>query len=155
MDAPIVGLVAVEIVLGAGSAVYHLRNPFTGRVLYVWRFGMGCAALSLLCFTAALLLAVPESRGVLVMLSLIALGVLAERQYHNRERRSAAMHVDTEAAQQPAQSSARPQQASQVAQAQPDISSYTVRTHPQTAHGGVRSARVRRIQGMGESYGDD
>lgn len=57
-----------------------------------------------------------------------------------------------------AQEAPRPVQ--QGKQSRPDISGYTVRTAPRQAHGGVRaasgqrSARVRRIMGMGESYGD-
>lgn len=134
----------LEVVLGTAAGVMHLRNPYTGAALLALRIGGALLALSLLSFAGAVLVAVPESRGVLAVVVLVVVGGLAVAALRQRGPRIGPLHAETEAAQaQPARQTA-----------QPDISSYTVRTRPQAAHGGVRSARVRRIQGMEGSYGN-
>lgn len=140
-------IAVVETALAGYAMIVHRRKPFESGAFYAYRFGVACAALSLLCMTAAVLVAVPQSRGVAVVIALAALAALAVRGLRGKQSGRSDVHAETQQAAAP--------------QARTDISSYRVRTVAQVQpHGSVlapdaqRSARVRRIQSMGESYGD-
>jgi len=135
----------VEVVAGVVLLRQNVRKPLTGGALYVGRFGLACAGLSLASFTAAALVASPALRGVAAVLTLAAAGVAAWLRWRARGPRVGPMLAETEAATAPPPAPRRV--------AAPDLSGYTVRTAPASAHGNVRSARVRKIMAM-EGYGN-
>ena len=144
-----IAVAAVEVLLATWINIVHRRKPLTGGALLVFRGAMVLTTLSLLCIVGAVMLEVPDSRGLFVVLALVAIGVLLARTFNGKTPPRQPLHAETQQApQQP------PQQGGQQAQRQPDISRYTVRSAPVVSGGGVRSARVRRIQAMEDGYGN-
>ena len=140
----VVALVAAQTVLVTATIVMHRRRPFTGGPYIALRVGWVFAALSLLCMTAAALIAVPQTRGVFAVAALAGVGAAAVVRYRSAGPRIGPMQADTEAAAAPRRVAA------------PDLSTYTVRgAQPAPAHANVRSARVRKIQAMGSAYAAD
>lgn len=143
----VIALVAVQTVLVTVTIVMHKRRPFTGGPFVALRVGWAFAALSLLCMTAAALVAVPQTRGVFAVAALASVGAAAVVRYRSAGPRIGPMQADTETA-------AAPRRV-----ATPDLSTYTVRgAQPAPAHANVRadvrSARVRKIEAMGGGYAD-
>ena len=135
-----IAVAAVEVLLATWINIVHRRNPLTGGALLVFRGAMVLVALSLLCVMGAVMLEVPDSRGLFVVLAMVAIGVLLARTFNGKTPPRQPLQAETQQA---------PQQPQQQAPQRPDISRYTVRSAPAvTAGGGVRSARVRRIMAM-------
>lgn len=157
LDSLYVALVVAAMELAAmWVAVYHHRTgrPFEGGPLIVYRAACILGVVSLLCILAATFIAVPDARGLLVVAALVALGFVLASKLRATSPRVGPLRAETQAA-QPAPQPA-PQQAQRRGGEIPDVPAWTVRQAPQVAPvgAGVRSARVRRIQGMGASYGD-
>lgn len=142
----------IEVLLVILVVLQHQREPFTDGPLLVYRASLVCAALSLAFITGALLLTVPESRGVLLVAFLAAVGVLTWRSIRSHGPRIGPLQAETQAAEQPATQPVPP--------AQPAALRYKVRTAPHVAQPSPvaetapRSARVRKIMSMEESYGN-
>ena len=144
-----VAVAAVEIVLATWINIVHRRKPLTGGALLVFRGAMVLTSLALLCIVGAIVLDVPDSRGLFVVLALVAIGVVLARTLNGKTPPRGPLNAETQQAQQQA-----PQGGGRQPQRQPDISRYTVRSAPAVAGGGVRSARVRRIQAMEGNSGN-
>ena len=139
-----------EAAIVGGAYAYSLRKPLTGGARTLFRLSLWGGVLSLLMLAAAVVMDVPDSRGLFVALLLAGIVAATARALSSVSRRAAELHAET---QQPSRQPA--QQAAQQRAPQPDVSRYTVRQAPVVAGGsvraqaGARSARVRRIQAMG------
>ena len=146
-----VAIATIELVLATWINVVHRRKPLTGGSLIVFRGAMALTALSLLCIVSAVMLEVPDSRGLFVVLGIVAVGALIAMRLNKSAGPRGPLHAETQQAQRQPQQQGRQQ---------PDISRYTVRSAPAVANSGVRvsggqrSARVRRIQAMEDQYGN-
>ena len=140
----------VEAAILGGAYVWGLHKPLTGGAGVLFRVSLWGGAVSLLMLAAAVVMDVPDSRGLFVALLLAGIVAATARALSSVSRRAAELHAET---QQPSRQPA--QQAAQQRAPQPDVSRYTVRQAPVVAGGsvraqaGARSARVRRIQAMG------
>ena len=143
-------IVGVAVVSGLAT-LYGLNRycPFRGWGLFAYRFAWWVGIPTLLCFVGALLIEVPDSRGLFVVLALVAIGIVLARTLDGKTPPRQPLNAETQQAQQQA-----PQGGGRQPQRQPDISRYTVRSAPAVAGGGVRSARVRRIQAMEGNSGN-
>ena len=136
LDSLYVALVVAAMELAAmWVAVYRHRTgqPFEGGPLIVYRAACILGVVSLFCILAATFIAVPDARGLLVVAALVALGFVLASKLRSGPR------VGPLRAEAPAAQPAQP------------AGGWRVRQAPQAAAAGagVRSARVRRIQGMG------
>lgn len=138
----------IEVLLVIMVVLQHQHKPFTDGPLAVYRASLVSAALSLACIVAALLLTFPQLRGVAALLFIVAIAALTWRSIRSHGPRIGPLQAETQTAEPPAP------------QPQPAAQRYRVRTTPHVAQPSPvaatapRSARVRRIMSMEESYGN-